>query len=81
MRLPRNLDAPTLIKALARRGYVPVRQTGSHIRLQHEGPPRHVITVPNHSPLRIGTLAGILAEVAQHHGISREQLQEQLFGG
>lgn len=80
MRLPRNLDTPTLIKALARRGYVPVRQTGSHIRLQHDGPPRHVITVPNHAPLRVGTLAGILAEVAQYQGMSREQLLGVLFG-
>ncbi|MGE3298398.1 MAG: type II toxin-antitoxin system HicA family toxin [Porticoccaceae bacterium] len=81
MRLPRNLDAPTLVKALAHQGYAVVRQTGSHIRLQHEGPPRHAITVPNHAPLRLGTLAAVLAEVAQHQGLSREQLLERLFGG
>jgi predicted RNA binding protein YcfA (HicA-like mRNA interferase family) len=33
MKLPRNLDANDLIKALSRIGYAVVRQTGSHIRL------------------------------------------------
>ncbi|HBK56520.1 MAG TPA: hypothetical protein DDZ76_09630 [Xanthomonadales bacterium] len=75
MKLPRDLDAPTLIRALARLGYAVVRQTGSHVSL-----PRHAITIPNHAALRVGTLAGILAEVARHHGVSREQLLLRLFG-
>ncbi len=80
MKLPRDLDAPTLIRALARLGYAVVRQTGSHVRLQRDATPRHAITIPNHAPLRVGTLAGILAEVARHHGVSREQLLLRLFG-
>jgi hypothetical protein len=35
--------------------------------------------IPNHAPLRVGTLAAILADVAEHFGISREQLLEQLL--
>jgi len=32
-----------------------------------------------HDPLKIGTLAGILNDVAGHLKIPREQLQERLF--
>lgn len=79
MRLPRDLDAPTLIKALARLGYAPVRQSGSHIRLHRQAEPVHTITVPNHSPLRVGTVSAILAEVSRRHGLSRDQLLAALF--
>jgi hypothetical protein len=34
----------------------------------------------NHDDLRVGTLAGILTDVAAHHGLSREALVEKLFG-
>jgi hypothetical protein len=33
-----------------------------------------------HAPLRIGTLAAILQEVAAHFGMTREDLQKRLFG-
>ena len=33
MKLPRDMDAPDLIKALQGIGYQVVRQSGSHIRL------------------------------------------------
>jgi hypothetical protein len=36
--------------------------------------------VPRHSPLRIGTLSGILGDVARHMGLTREALIERLFG-
>lgn len=80
MRLPRDMDAPQLIKALQRFGYRAVRQTGSHIRLQTDHPKLHSITVPNHSPLKLGTLAAILADIATSRGITKENLIEQLFG-
>ncbi len=41
----------------------------------------HHITIPRHAPLRVGTVAGILAEVADHFGLSREALFERLFAG
>lgn len=56
------------------------RQTGSHIRLTTEQEGEHHVTIPDHSPLRVGTLAAILAEVAAHFGLSREELRDQLFG-
>ena len=80
MRLPRDMDAPQLIKALQRLGYRAVRQTGSHIRLQTDRPKQHSITVPNHSPLKLGTLAAIVADVAENRGVTKEQLAELLFG-
>jgi len=49
MRLPRDLDAPELIKALERVGYRVVRQSGSHILLQSDDPQPHAMTIPNHS--------------------------------
>lgn len=78
MKLPRDMDAPVLIKALQRIGYVVVRQTGSHIRLEVDQPGRHALTIPNHSPLRVGTLAAILSDVAAQRNISRDALVELL---
>lgn len=72
MKLPRGISADRLIRALERLGYVKVRQRGSHVRLQHEGPPSHSITVPLHNPLKTGTLHGILAEVTQMRSVSIE---------
>ncbi len=79
MKLPRDMDAPELIKALQRIGYRAARQSGSHIRLQTEQPKPHAVTVPNHSPLKLGTLAAILADVADHHGLTRDALLQRLF--
>jgi predicted RNA binding protein YcfA (HicA-like mRNA interferase family) len=53
MKLPRDLDADELVKALVRLGYRVVRQTGSHIRLQIDQAKPHALTVPNHSPLKL----------------------------
>jgi predicted RNA binding protein YcfA (HicA-like mRNA interferase family) len=79
MKLPRDVDAAELIKVLSRVGYRIVRQSGSHIRLQC-AEPSHSITVPNHRPLRIGTLASILAEIATYRRIDKEALIQQLWG-
>jgi predicted RNA binding protein YcfA (HicA-like mRNA interferase family) len=69
-----------LAKALARLGYEVTRQTGSHVRLtRHEGGEHH-LTIPRHRPLKVGTLAAILRDVADHARMSREELLERLFG-
>jgi predicted RNA binding protein YcfA (HicA-like mRNA interferase family) len=70
MKLPRGVSADRLIRALERLGYKLTRQKGSHVRLRHEGPPVHTITVPLHNPLKTGTLHGILSEVAQMRSIT-----------
>jgi predicted RNA binding protein YcfA (HicA-like mRNA interferase family) len=79
MRLPRDMDAATLVKSLARIGYVVTRQTGSHIRLTTGQPQQHHVTVPNHSPIKVGTLNSILSEIAHHRRTSRDALLETLF--
>jgi predicted RNA binding protein YcfA (HicA-like mRNA interferase family) len=79
MRLPRNLSGEDLIKALARLGYVPTRQRGSHVRLTTEENGHHDVTVPRSDPLRVGTLSAILRDVATHFGISRDELLQKLF--
>ena len=78
MKLPRGVSADRLIRALGHLGYVATRQKGSHIRLIHEGPPVHYITVPFHDPLKTGTLHGILAEVAQAQSISIQSIADML---
>ena len=74
MRLPRDLSGTDLVTALRKLGYEVSRQVGSHIRLTTLENGIHHITVPNHRPLRIGTLASILDDVAAHHQISRDEL-------
>jgi predicted RNA binding protein YcfA (HicA-like mRNA interferase family) len=80
MRLPRNLSGDDLIAALAKLGYRPTRQRGSHVRLTADQNGKHDITVPRHDPLRAGTLAAILRDVAAHFAITRDELLERLFG-
>ena len=80
MKLPRDLAGADLAKLLAAAGYRVTRQTGSHLRLTTDVPSQHHITVPAHDPLKVGTLAGILGDVALHLRIGREELAARLFG-
>ena len=79
MRLPRDLTGAQLVRALAKLGYQATRQTGSHVRLTCQLPAQHHITVPLHDPLRIGTLAAMLSDVAQAHGLTRDELQQRIL--
>ncbi len=74
MRLPRDVSGADLIKVLRVLGYQVSRQTGSHIRLTTSENGTHHVTIPNHSPLRIGTLAAILDDIANHFETSRQEL-------
>jgi predicted RNA binding protein YcfA (HicA-like mRNA interferase family) len=80
VKIPRDLSATTLIQALRTLGYVQDGQTGSHIRLTTIRAGEHHVTIPNHDPIRMGTLSAILNSVAVHHGLTREQLLKELFG-
>lgn len=55
-------------------GYEVTRQTGSHYRVTTTQGGEHHATIPRHDPLRIGTLAATLDDVAGHFGISRNEL-------
>ena len=79
MKLPRDLTGAQLIAALGRVGYRVTRQAGSHVRLRLDTDPAHHITVPAHDPLRVGTLAAILGDIAAHLKLDREQLLKLLF--
>jgi predicted RNA binding protein YcfA (HicA-like mRNA interferase family) len=80
MRLPRDLSGHDLAKALAKLGYQTTRQTSSHIRLTTQRHGEHHITLPDHDPIRVGTLAGVLGGVAHHPNLSRDKLIRLLFG-
>ncbi len=75
MKLPRDLTGRALVKVLCRDwSYRVVHQEGSHIILQTDIPTHQRIPVPDHSPLRVGTLNGILRLVASHKGVEREDI-------
>jgi predicted RNA binding protein YcfA (HicA-like mRNA interferase family) len=75
MRLPRDISGDELIQILQRVGYETVRQTGSHVRLSCAiGEDTHNITIPRHKNLKIGTLNGILQDVANRLGIEKEEI-------
>ncbi len=39
---------------------------------------QHHVTIPDHDPLRLGTLNAILKDVAEHLGIARDELLSSL---
>jgi predicted RNA binding protein YcfA (HicA-like mRNA interferase family) len=76
----RDVDAATLVRLLRLFNYVFVRQKGSHIRLRSEYDGKiHALTIPDHSPIKIGTLQSILSSVAVHVGLAKSELIERLF--
>lgn len=79
MRLPRDISGVDLAHRLKRHDDEITRQTGSHIRLTTNQGGEHHVTVPAHTPLRVGTLSAVLGEVAAHLGMSRDALAERLF--
>jgi len=80
VRLPRDLSGRRLARSLGALGYEITRQTGSHLRLTTTEHGEHHVTIPAHASLRVGTLAAVLSDVAVHHGLSRDELLERLFG-
>ena len=79
MKLPRDTSGRDLVQALCRDwGYRQVHQVGSHIILQTEVPASHRLSVPDHSPLRIGTLNAILRAVAQAKQVAKEDVLRSL---
>ncbi|MCK9424956.1 MAG: type II toxin-antitoxin system HicA family toxin [Ignavibacteriaceae bacterium] len=79
MKLPRDFNATQLIKLLSKTGYEISRQSGSHIRLTTSMNGEHHITIPNHNPIKIGTLNSILKDIADHFQITKEELLKRLL--
>ncbi|MEO3404064.1 type II toxin-antitoxin system HicA family toxin [Mucilaginibacter sp. CAU 1740] len=76
---PRNVSGKDLIKVLSKYGYAVVRQTGSHIRLSislNDG--IKSITVPNHDPIKLGTLMAIINDVSEQLKINKDDIISKL---
>ena len=80
MKVPRDISGRDLAKALRAYGYDVVRQSGSHIGLTTARNGEHHLTIPDHKALRLGTLSELVADVARHFGIDRDDVAKQLFG-
>ena len=70
-KLPRNVDGTEAARALIRLGFRFDRRRGSHVILLR-GPKMAV--VPDHHPIKVGTLAKILREAE----VSLEEFLEKL---
>jgi predicted RNA binding protein YcfA (HicA-like mRNA interferase family) len=79
MRLPRDITGDDLAKALKVLEYECTRQTGSHMRLTTNLHGEHHVTIPRHDPLRVGTLSGILGDIAAHFQTNRDDISKRLF--
>lgn len=79
MKLPRDLDGDELARLLKPFGYEITRQVGSHMRLTTLQAGEHHVTIPRHTPLRVGTLNNILKDVASHFHMERDQLLYEIL--
>jgi predicted RNA binding protein YcfA (HicA-like mRNA interferase family) len=78
-KIPRDVSANDLIKLLSKFGYVVSRQKGSHIRLSISSTNgEYHITIPNHNPIKLGTLSSIISDVAEQLDISKEEILKKL---
>jgi predicted RNA binding protein YcfA (HicA-like mRNA interferase family) len=88
MKLPRNLNGSSLADVLCRQwDYRLVHYQGSHIILDYQGshiildtqtPEHQRISIPNHNPLRIGTLNSILKTISAHKKVSKQDILDSL---
>ncbi|MBF0555576.1 MAG: type II toxin-antitoxin system HicA family toxin [Nitrospirae bacterium] len=79
-KIPRDLSGRDFAALLSRYGYEITRQSGSHIRLTStHGNVKHRITIPAHSPLKIGTLSNILRDLAEGLHRDKDSLVKELF--
>lgn len=78
MKLPRNVSGRRLASALGRLGYEVARQRGSHVRITTRVGGEHHEVIPDHNPIRVKTLSGILKSVARHHGTTVDDLLDLL---
>lgn len=75
MKIPRDLSGANLADALQRQwAYNKVHQVGSHIILETSEPAHQRLAIPDHHPIRLGTLIAILRTVAQHKGVTRDDI-------
>ena len=78
MKLPRDVSGAYLVNALRGLGYIVDRQKGSNIRVTTAQGGEHHEVIPNHHPIKTGTLSSILKSGAAHHRLSIEELVRTL---
>ena len=78
MKIPRDISGAVLARALRKLGYAVVRQSGSHMVLTSKLAGEHHVTVPNHRPIKVGTLIGILKGIAAQHELTLDELSNLL---
>ena len=79
MKLPRDISGDELVRLLKQFGFQITRQTGSHLRLTSILKGEYHITIPNHSPLKLGTLNNILNDLANYLEIDKQELIKKIF--
>jgi predicted RNA binding protein YcfA (HicA-like mRNA interferase family) len=79
VKVPRDISGAHLVKVLCRDWqYRQLHQEGSHVILQTDTPGHQRLSVPNHHPLRVGTLNAIVRAVAAHKGVDRQAVLDSL---
>jgi hypothetical protein len=72
MKIPRDVSGTHLANVLCRRWqYAKVHQVGI---LETSEPTHQRVAIPEHDPVRLGTLISILRAVAQHKGVTRDAI-------
>lgn len=80
MKLPRDIGGEKLVSLLTRYGYRETHRTGSHIKLTStlKGIEHH-LTIPSHTPVRVGTLNNIINDLAYYLKMDKQVLIKELF--
>ena len=78
-KIPRDINGKELVKILGKLGYKEIRRTSSHIRLAANISNKltHHITIPDHDPIKIGTLNNIISDLADNLKIEKKELAEK----
>jgi len=71
MKIPRDVKGVEAARALNRLGFIQLRQTGSHLILRKD---RRTVVVPQHKPLKPGTLKAIVEQA----GLTWEEFVAEL---
>jgi len=80
-KIPRDISGRELAQLLDKYEYEIKREAGSHMRLVSEiRGKEHKITIPDHNPIKIGTLNNILNDLADYLKITKKLLIDELFG-
>jgi predicted RNA binding protein YcfA (HicA-like mRNA interferase family) len=79
MKIPRSISGEELVKLLRVLGYERTAQKGSHIKVTTTEKGQHHLAIPNHNPIKTGTLNSIVNQVAAHFNKSKEEILELLF--